>query len=133
MSATRPCTWRKVRERNAGGACGRAWRELREREAAFALQAAQQGIRPAWLQAITLATTPSVKWRDPTPIVGYVDEGYADLMKRWTPARWWRAVGADGELWCESSDEAEVRGSMRPGDTLQRLWQAEPIEEWRDA
>ena len=82
VSATRPCTWRKVRERNAGGACGRAWRE---REAAFALQAAQyqQGIRPAWLQAITLATAPSVKWRDPTPIIGYVDEGlhYADLMK----------------------------------------------------
>ena len=85
VSTTRPCTWRKVRERNAGGACGRAWRELRRREAAFALQAAQyqQGIRPAWLQAITLATAPSVKWRDPTPIIGYVDEGlhYADLMK----------------------------------------------------
>ena len=137
MSITYRRTWRKVRERNAGGACGRAWRELREREDAFALQAAQyqQGIRPAWLQAITLATAPSVKWRDPTPIVGYVDEGlhYADLMKRWTPARWWRAVGADGELWCESSDEAEVRRNMRPGDTLQRLWWTEPNEEWRDS
>ena len=71
-SATRPCTWRKVRERNAGGACGRAWRE---REAAFALQAAQyqQGIRPAWLQAITLATAPSVKWRDPAPVYEWRD------------------------------------------------------------
>ena len=69
MSITYRRTWSKWRYRNAGGACGRAWRDLREREAAFALQAA------AWLQAITLATTPSVKWRDPTPIVGYVDEG----------------------------------------------------------
>ena len=51
----------------------------------------------------------------------------------WAPTRWWRAVGADGELWCESSDEAEVRDSMRPGDTLQRLWETEPIREWRDA
>lgn len=68
-------TWRKVRERNAGGACGN------EREAAFALQAAQyqQGIRPAWLQATTLATT--VKWHDPTPVVGYVDEG----LLEWRP------------------------------------------------
>ena len=30
-------------------------------------------------------------------------------------------------------DEAEVRGGMRPGDTLQRLWWTEPNEEWRDA
>lgn len=89
MSTTYPRTWRKVRERNAGGACGRAWRELREREAAFALQAAQyqQGIRPAWLQAITLATT--VKWHDPV-IIGHMDEGCADLMKRAEPTYEWR-------------------------------------------
>lgn len=49
----------------------------------------------------------------------------------WAPTKWWRAVGADGGLWRESSDE--VRESMRPGDTLQRLWRTEPIEEWRDA
>ena len=32
MSITYRRTWSKWRERNAGGACGRAWRELRERE-----------------------------------------------------------------------------------------------------
>ena len=92
MSITYRRTWSKWRYRNAGGACGGAWREMRERETAYALQAAQQGIRPAWLQAITLATAPSVKWRDPTPIVGYMDEGLhcADLMKRAERTYGWR-------------------------------------------
>lgn len=94
VSTTHPRTWRKVRERNTGGACGRAWRQMREREDALAAQVAlyQQGIRPAWLQAITLATAPSVRWHDPAPIIGYMDEGlhYADLMKRAEPTYEWR-------------------------------------------
>lgn len=94
VGATYPCTWRKVRERNTGGARGGAWRELRERETALALQAAQyqQGILPAWAQAIALATTvPSVKWHDPV-IIGHMDEGlhYADLMKRAERTYEWR-------------------------------------------
>jgi hypothetical protein len=40
----------------------------------------------------------------------------------WGPTRWWRAVGPDGELWCESSDEDEVREHARPGDQIQHLW-----------
>lgn len=94
MSTTYRRTWSKWRYRNAGGACGGAWRELRERETALALQAAQyqQGILPAWAQAIALATTvPSVKWHDPV-IIGHMDEGlhYADLMKRAERTYEWR-------------------------------------------
>ncbi|NCD23134.1 MAG: hypothetical protein EOL90_09365 [Spartobacteria bacterium] len=89
MSITYRRTWSKWRYRNAGGACGGAWRELRERETALALQAAQcqQDIAPAWLRALTLATT--VKWHDPV-IIGHMDEGYADLMKRAEPTSEWR-------------------------------------------
>ena len=49
----------------------------------------------------------------------------------WRPGRWWRVIGNDGELWCETSVEREARDSMRPGDTLQRLFEA-TAEEWRD-
>ena len=47
------------------------------------------------------------------------------------PHRLWRAIGPDGELWCESSNEAEVRARAREGDTVQQLWQ-EVRTEWRD-
>lgn len=47
------------------------------------------------------------------------------------PGRWWRVIGPDGRLWCETSDEDEAREAMRPGDQLQRLYRAE-IHEWRD-
>jgi hypothetical protein len=39
----------------------------------------------------------------------------------WYPTRWWRAVAPDGSVWCESSNEQEVRERMRPGDTLLQL------------
>jgi hypothetical protein len=49
----------------------------------------------------------------------------------WTRTRWWRAVGADGEVWFESSDEREVRERARPGDRIQVLM--ERIERrWED-
>lgn len=48
----------------------------------------------------------------------------------WEPTRWWRAVDAEGNLWCESSNEAEVREAARPGDRVERLWR-EVKEEWR--
>jgi hypothetical protein len=47
------------------------------------------------------------------------------------PGRWWRVLGMDGDLWCETSDEDEARECMRPGDTLHRLF-VELIEEWRE-
>lgn len=46
----------------------------------------------------------------------------------WTPGRWWRVLDPQGHVWAESSDEAEVRASMRPGDRLER---AEKRTEWR--
>lgn len=50
----------------------------------------------------------------------------------WKMGRWWRAVGPDGELWAESSDEEEVRRLARPTDTVQNLWEKHE-REWRDA
>jgi hypothetical protein len=52
------------------------------------------------------------------------------MVNEWVPTRWWRAVGPDGKLWCESSDEAEVRERSRPTDTIERLWQQTRYE-WR--
>lgn len=50
----------------------------------------------------------------------------------WKPTRWWRSTLADGTLWCESSDEAEVRRSIShiPDATIERLYQRVE-EEWR--
>lgn len=47
----------------------------------------------------------------------------------WEAGRWWRAVGPDGKVWAESSNEAEVRGLMRPGDKLYRDRRVE-LAEW---
>lgn len=47
------------------------------------------------------------------------------------PTRWWRTVGPDGKVWCESSDEKEVREHMREGDKLQRLY-ARTEYDWKD-
>lgn len=47
------------------------------------------------------------------------------------PGRWWRVLGTDDELWCETSDEDEARESMRSGDRLQRNYVAE-LSEWRN-
>jgi hypothetical protein len=51
-----------------------------------------------------------------------------DEMK---PGRWWRVVDSNGELWCETSNEKQARDSMRPGDTLQRMYHCERTE-WRN-
>lgn len=48
----------------------------------------------------------------------------------WAPTRWWRATGPDDELWCESSDEEEVRRLARPEDRIDRLWERVD-REWR--
>jgi hypothetical protein len=54
------------------------------------------------------------------------------LDREWEPTGWWKVVAPDGSTWCETSDEAEARASMRPGDRLRRLWSA-TVEEWREA
>lgn len=41
-------------------------------------------------------------------------------LGEWQPDGWWRVLGPDGELWCETSDEKEARDSMRPGDSLEQ-------------
>jgi hypothetical protein len=53
-------------------------------------------------------------------------------VPEWKPTRWWRAVGPDGKLWCESSDEDEVRQHARPGDRIERLFSLTQ-ERWRSA
>jgi hypothetical protein len=46
------------------------------------------------------------------------------------PTKWWRVLGPEGELWCETSSEKEARDRMRPGDELERYY--EKVEgEWR--
>lgn len=50
----------------------------------------------------------------------------------WEPTRWFKAVGPDGSLWSESSNEVEVRGVARPGDQIFRLWETAETE-WRPA
>lgn len=53
-------------------------------------------------------------------------------MSDWTPTRWFKVVAPDGSLWAESSNEAEVRGSARPGDQVFQLWETSDSE-WRPA
>ena len=53
-------------------------------------------------------------------------------MTGWEATRWWRVTAPDGSVWCETSAESEAREALRPGDTLQRLWQR-PEYEWRTA
>jgi hypothetical protein len=54
-----------------------------------------------------------------------------DAAIEWVPGRWWRAVGSDGELWCESSYEQEVRREARPGDRIDQWWTTVLKGEWR--
>lgn len=49
----------------------------------------------------------------------------------WYENRWWRVVGPDGSLWCETSDKQEAIDSMRPGDKLFHLWAREE-KQWRE-
>ena len=48
-----------------------------------------------------------------------------------TATRWWRCVLADGTLWKEASDEAEVKTDVPPGARVQRLYER-CAQEWRD-
>jgi hypothetical protein len=60
-------------------------------------------------------------------------EGAAEALREAAePGRWWRVIaGVDGGLWCETSDEDEAREAMRPGDRLERLYEAR-LTEWRE-
>lgn len=52
----------------------------------------------------------------------------------WEPTRWWRVLSEDGRVWCESSDEREVREAAAAiGQPVQRLWREIPQAEWRDS
>lgn len=51
-------------------------------------------------------------------------------MADYQGTKWWRAVGPDGRVWCESSSEQEVRDRLRDGDELQRLYQKVEYD-WR--
>jgi hypothetical protein len=74
----------------------------------------------------------------------------------WEPTRWWRVLDANGDMWCETSDEDEARDAMfyplcddpehedndecwepdktrpRVGFKLQRMYQTTPVREWKD-
>lgn len=53
-------------------------------------------------------------------------------MTEYTPTKWWKVVAPNGKIWCETSSEEEARSSMRPGDTLCRLFEkVEYQREWR--
>ena len=49
---------------------------------------------------------------------------------QWKPTRWWRVLGPDDSIWCETSSEQEARDSLKPGYALQQLY--EKVERrWR--
>jgi hypothetical protein len=88
-----------------------------------AAEAAQEIVREGKRQWDQVAAALGVDGDD-------VDAVLAAAAMEWKPTRWWRAVDAAGEVWCECSDEAQVRASMREGDKLERLY--EPVSaEWR--
>lgn len=62
---------------------------------------------------------------------GLVGGGTREVSDGWERGRWWRVLGPDDDLWCETSDREEAEESMRPGDRLQRQWRREE-DEWRD-
>ena len=47
----------------------------------------------------------------------------------WEPGRWWRVMDPNGKLWFETSNEAEARERMRPGDTLYRQY-VQRLSKW---
>ncbi|MEG1971451.1 MAG: hypothetical protein RR101_15170 [Burkholderiaceae bacterium] len=74
--------------------------------------------------------------------IAAIIEAEATAADAMTPGRWWRVLLADGSVWCETSDEDEARAELAsetsiaalanaPHPTLQRLYQAEPVTEWR--
>lgn len=67
------------------------------------------------------------------PVVAeQVGQALEAAAEDWEPGRWWRSIGPDGDLWGESSNEAEIRAMARPGDTIQRLYERNESE-WREA
>lgn len=46
------------------------------------------------------------------------------------PTIWWRVIGPNGEVLCETSDENEARKKLRSIDRLRRLYRY-TIYEWR--
>lgn len=53
--------------------------------------------------------------------------GYPELV----PGRWWVVQAPDGSTWASTSDEAEARANVRPGDTLLRQYVTPSREEYR--
>lgn len=66
--------------------------------------------------------------RDAAQALAYIFEG----LGPWQPTGWWRAIGPDGTLWCESSSESEVRQLARIEDKIQRHMRRVE-EKWEDA
>jgi hypothetical protein len=58
------------------------------------------------------------------------DQGGDITRFTWIPTPTWRAVGPEGDVWCESSNESEVRELARPNDRLEQLWSGVATE-WR--
>jgi len=51
----------------------------------------------------------------------------------WQPGRWWRVAAPDGTTWCLTSDEAEARAAVRPGDLLTREHTRSSVShQWRE-
>lgn len=48
----------------------------------------------------------------------------------WKPGGWWKVLGPDGKLWCETSNQAEAIEFMRPGDVLYRHF-VQKNQQWR--
>ena len=54
------------------------------------------------------------------------------MSAEWEPGRWWRVIGPDGSMWCETSSEEEARDALRLGFRLENLWSRTEYE-WRAA
>ena len=48
----------------------------------------------------------------------------------WKPDGWWKVLGTDGKLWCETSSKDEAVSRMRPGDVLYQHFQ-QVNQQWR--
>lgn len=94
---------------------------------AYALVTAQYGFI---ISALAYAAVYANNWRKWT-VAGVETVVWEP---RWEPTRWWRTVDTEDTLWCESSDEFEVRRSAlhSPDLRVQRLYQTVAEEEWRD-
>lgn len=77
VGATYPCTWRKVYARNHT-------RRYTEADLADATARLMEMFRSPWEQALRTAGLTHVEWKDPAPIIGYVDEGlhYRQMLDR---------------------------------------------------